>query len=202
MIYWYLADNTGVVYSSWLQSSWSQPTSSSAVCSPAGLFYLPELTASHCFPKNPLMGTVSMFSITVHCYILLLAAMKCQNKNLRPSGRQIQAETCIDFHTFGSSGMEPLSIQTKWFGIYGATEPCLVKLKGSSSIRWWIAFASAATTALLHFWKQWGSVTSGVGGKPAAEQNAGGGEVFFVGTGTISRNQDQFTSYWDDDSSC
>lgn len=33
-------------------------------------------------------------------------------------------------------------------------------------------FACAAATVLIHFLKQWGTMTAGVEGKPAAEQTA------------------------------
>lgn len=87
MIYWYLKDNTSVIYFS--LPTWSKPTSGFAclelLCSSAGL------TSQSSQPpivfKDPLMGTVFMFSIMVCGYILLLAAMKCQNKNLRQSGK-------------------------------------------------------------------------------------------------------------------
>ena len=95
--------------------------------------------------------------------------------------------------------MELLSIQIKRFGLYGATKPCLVKLKGSSSIRWWIAFASAAATALMQFWKQWEAVTSGLEGKLAAEQTQ---HTFLCVKGTSDNFQNQFTRHWEHNSAC
>lgn len=62
-----------------------------------------------------------------------------------------------------------LSANVFFGGFYGVMKSSLVKLNRSSSIKWWIAIPGTAATALLHFWKQWETVTSGLGGRAAAQ---------------------------------
>lgn len=82
MIYWCLKDNTGSFISPALQCTWSWAHRWFCLRGAAAGF-TPRSSQPPIVFKNPLMGTVFMFSITVHGYIRLLAAMKCQNKNLR-----------------------------------------------------------------------------------------------------------------------
>lgn len=64
----------------------------------------------------------------------------------------------------GCALISALSVPAEWscfqygWNDLGFVEPWLLKLKGSSSIKWWIASAGAATTAF--FLKQWEPVTS------------------------------------------
>lgn len=130
-MHWYLIDNTRVIYlglqtlnkvwaHQWIFFLWIYRT-----FNPAGLSYLLELPATHCFQKNPLMGVFFIFPITVLHYILLLTVIT------KTQGRV--ASKCRWRRALISSFSVPVEwryfqYKTKCLWLYGS-EARLVKIK-------------------------------------------------------------------------
>lgn len=127
--------------------------------------------------KNPLMGAAFYLSFFFYYSALLHTSFGCNELSKQKLKAEWQANLGGDVHWF-------LHVQCRRHGVTFNKNEMIVtlwrykavfgkKLKGWSSIKWWIAFASAVATVLMHFFlQQWETMTSGVENKPSAEQTA------------------------------